>query len=405
MVKGKAILQGIQLLAIIGLITLHINSSIYGITETFSSEITPEKDYFSDLTLNPKNRIDILKAELYPEVYQKLTPQSTINTYKLPLSAPASTYVTQTYYGPYSHQTTRAIDFFGINLKVAASRSGVVMTKETGGKWNGWCNSYQDCYNKGGIWNGNHVLVRHNDGSYAYYIHMLAGSIRSGIEVGAPISQGQILGDVGATGYTCGDGNCSIPGAHLHFQTNLPNQGGTTPTPFEDCGISGNNCDAARIPLASRTYNSINYPPARANYNGRQSGIYYIGTDLAISAISITPNSALRLTREFSQPNALWNYNQETQRIEGSSNLCIQNNNEVYAKTADCNGGNAQKWIKSIDNQLQNIGTTKCLESDLSNQVGSYIEVRDCVSDNPRQYFRLSQEYLPIDITKDPINP
>ena len=125
----KTILQSIQVFILLGIMTSLISSSTKTLAQEFSSEITPSKDYFSDLTLNPTNRIDILKTQLYPELFPKVAPQTTADTYRLPLSAPSTTYVTQTYFGPYSHQTTKAIDFFGTNLKVAIARSGVVITK------------------------------------------------------------------------------------------------------------------------------------------------------------------------------------------------------------------------------------------------------------------------------------
>jgi hypothetical protein len=54
---------------------------------------------------------------------------------------------------------------------------------------------------------GNHVVVRHRDGRYAFYAHMQKGSVA--VEVGDRVRRGQMLGRLGNTG------NTSAP--HLHF--------------------------------------------------------------------------------------------------------------------------------------------------------------------------------------------
>ncbi len=54
---------------------------------------------------------------------------------------------------------------------------------------------------------GNHVVVRHRDGRYAFYAHMQKGSVT--VEAGDRVRRGEMLGRLGNTG------NTSAP--HLHF--------------------------------------------------------------------------------------------------------------------------------------------------------------------------------------------
>ena len=361
--------------------------------EVFSTEVDPNAhEYFADPDLNPSHRVGALRAELYAGNYQQAAPQATGgNNYRFPLSAPASTYVTQTYFGPYSHQSSRAIDWFGNNLKVAASRRGVVTTLQQGGKWDGWCNSYQSCYDQGGIWNGNHVLVTHDDGTYAYYIHLKPGTIDPNLRIGSPVAQGQVIADVGATGYTCGDGACSRPGPHLHFQVNLPNRGGTIATPFEDCDANGNQCDGSKIPVASRSYTSINYPPQRASYDGRRAGIYLLGTDLALSATTLSDNGSVRLGSP-NQANSTWTYDVSSRRIQGENNFCLEDTGTTRIKVKPCSGSNRQQWSPVPNNNLQNVGSRRCLESQSGLFRGSYINAATCSASNPKQYFRTSNQ-------------
>ena len=58
---------------------------------------------------------------------------------------------------------------------------------------------------------GNYVKIKHDNGMYTLYAHMVCGSIK--VNVGDRVSKGQILGSMGNTGYSFG--------AHLHFEVRV----------------------------------------------------------------------------------------------------------------------------------------------------------------------------------------
>ena len=359
-------------------------------------------EIFSSTDLNPHIRMDQLRLKRYPQLYNlsteptSLSPQSAAaDNYYLPISAPNTTYVTQSYFGPYSHQNSRAIDFFGSNMVVAAARKGVIISLKEGGKWDRWCNSYQNCADQGGIWNGNHILVQHSDGSYAFYIHMKAGTIRNNLQVGTPVQRGTVLGDVGATGYTCGNSSCTIPGEHLHFQVNL-NSGTTLVTPFEDCKLAINNCSSQNIPLANNRYTTNNYPAAARNFDGKPDAIYLLGSQLAIRANRLANLATLGLS---SQIDANSEIALQNNRLEAKNNYCITAVNSVAVRLVQCDSSNSQKWSKFGRYQLRSTSTGSCLQNNGNRTSGSL--VLSACRQTDSQYFRLSQEFIPI----SPVTP
>ena len=78
------------------------------------------------------------------------------------------------------------------------------------------------CAGGGGF--GNYVAIRHADGKVTYYAHMKRGTVAVG--VGAMVTCGQHLGQIGSSGYSTGP--------HLHFE---PRVSGSSDDPFG--GVSG----------------------------------------------------------------------------------------------------------------------------------------------------------------------
>jgi len=77
--------------------------------------------------------------------------------------------------------------------EVFATKGGTVVESQDG--WNGGYGSY--------------IIIHHGGGVYSLYGHL---SLRL-VEVGEKVSQGQLIGYVGNTGYTVGETGC-----HLHFE-------------------------------------------------------------------------------------------------------------------------------------------------------------------------------------------
>jgi hypothetical protein len=136
-----------------------------------------------------------------------------------------------------------AIDFAGGGWQTSATASGTV--------------SVVDLSQSTGL--GIYVEVNHGRGYRSRYAHL--SSVASGIQVGAVVRQGQVLGITGSTGY--------VTGPHLHFYLML-NGTGVKPEPmswvtgFGNWGTKQPNCVYGGTPSPYWT----SKPPANQDYNG-----------------------------------------------------------------------------------------------------------------------------------------
>mgnify|MGYP001796251085 CR=1 FL=1 len=73
-------------------------------------------------------------------------------------------------------------------------------------------------WNNGGY--GNLVDIRHADGSLTRYAH----NSRLHVEVGQSVQQGELIAEMGSTGYSTGP--------HLHFEIHQPAEGTVNPMAF-----------------------------------------------------------------------------------------------------------------------------------------------------------------------------
>lgn len=131
---------------------------------------------------------------------------------------------------------------------VTASRSGCVRRFKNNGNQCGCDISYANY--------ANYVVIDHGDGTEALYLHLEYNSIL--VSVGQYLSQGDTLGIMGATGYTCGGGAGGC-GPHLHFQVQTSPTGGCSSTgstwyntslPVSFCNVITNNGQ----PVGGSTY-------------------------------------------------------------------------------------------------------------------------------------------------------
>jgi murein DD-endopeptidase MepM/ murein hydrolase activator NlpD len=130
--------------------------------------------------------------------------------YSLPYEKGESHLLVQAYQSKlFSHKGEFALDFkMRKGTKICAARSGVVVGVKEDSKVGGVKLKY--------LSQGNHVTIKHDDGTYAHYWHLKYNGVL--VNVGDTVSKGQVIGLSGKTGYAL------FP--HLHFEvTTSPNPG------------------------------------------------------------------------------------------------------------------------------------------------------------------------------------
>lgn len=163
--------------------------------------------------------LSFLLLNVFNSIAQKnLLSIDTNYLYSLPCDDSKKVMVIQGYNGKYSHKGDFALDFrMKKGSKVHAARDGIVF--ETVGE-----------FQKGGpkkkyLSKGNHIIIKHKDGTFASYWHLSYKGIF--VKTGDTIQRGQLIGLSGNTGYS------SWP--HLHFDVYYFRYGQqvTIPTKFE----------------------------------------------------------------------------------------------------------------------------------------------------------------------------
>jgi len=134
--------------------------------------------------------------------------------YDLPYEKGVSRFLIQGYNSIFSHKHQLALDFkMKKSSSVRAARSGVVVRLEESFTKGGVSKKY---YRK-----ANQVVVRHSDGSQAYYGHLRHNGVL--VNVGDSVRQGQDIAKSGSTGYS------ALP--HLHFMVWGPTRNGRAQLP------------------------------------------------------------------------------------------------------------------------------------------------------------------------------
>jgi murein DD-endopeptidase MepM/ murein hydrolase activator NlpD len=142
--------------------------------------------------------------------------------YLLPFAHGTKHRVTQGYQGDFTHfgENEYAVDFdLKIGTPVHAARDGLVVEVKEDSRIGGPAARYGE--------HGNYILVAHEDGSFANYVHLEPGG--SIVEVGDRVTAGEHIGYSGNTGRSAGP--------HLHFDVRVPLEDGSMqsiPTLFRD---------------------------------------------------------------------------------------------------------------------------------------------------------------------------
>jgi murein DD-endopeptidase MepM/ murein hydrolase activator NlpD len=125
--------------------------------------------------------------------------------YTLPFAKNKKYSVYQGYDGKFSHQNTKSLDFsLQSGEEVFSAREGKVVqivTKNT-----------KNCLTKECAKFNNKIIVLHNDGTFAEYVHLKQNG--SAVKIGDTILEGQLIGYSGNTGWS--------KGPHLHFSVYTP---------------------------------------------------------------------------------------------------------------------------------------------------------------------------------------
>jgi murein DD-endopeptidase MepM/ murein hydrolase activator NlpD len=123
--------------------------------------------------------------------------------YHLPFPDGKAYGISQGYFGPYTHQDCRCLDFdMPEGSVVCAARGGRVITVKDDFEGGGPSLAYAD--------KANVIEVLHPDGTWATYAHLKPSSAR--VKLGQVVQAGQVLALSGHTG--------QADGPHLHFVVN-----------------------------------------------------------------------------------------------------------------------------------------------------------------------------------------
>lgn len=121
--------------------------------------------------------------------------------YYLPFAKGSKFLLIQAYNSKMSHTNELSLDFkMKQGSKICAARDGIVIATKEDSDVGGLKDEY--------LSQGNHIIIRHSDGSSAMYWHLQKDGVE--VNVGDSVTKGQLIGYSGNTGYT------AFP--HLHFQ-------------------------------------------------------------------------------------------------------------------------------------------------------------------------------------------
>lgn len=138
--------------------------------------------------------------------------QSADAVYSLPFQSGVSCRVSQGFFGKLTHfqgsQEEYAVDLVAPpGTIICAAREGKVISVRSDSDVGGPDKKFNGA--------ANYVIIKHSDGTYGSYLHMLHNSAM--VKPGQSVSPGQAIGRVGSTGH--------VTEPHLHFDVSIPIDG------------------------------------------------------------------------------------------------------------------------------------------------------------------------------------
>jgi murein DD-endopeptidase MepM/ murein hydrolase activator NlpD len=358
--------------------SLSLNDSSNPKTESSSSKI---------LIQLSKSSSSSQKTSLFDSLFSfgSIKASATINDgFKIPYENGIRANLTQTSFnkdtdgiwGPgihASHWDYSAFDFVGegSNYKIVSTKPGkVVYSADTGGK---------------GF--GSHIVISHNDGSYALYGHLNARNV----SVGDNISQAQYIGNEGSSGgqkfqhlhfetfnrYPCVKNNISY-NVESCFIDNAVAYGGKKgndyylassmrPT-FVEC-TNNNKCTNGYPDIAGEWYTSQNSTKP-ATFNNYSGTINFYGWQFDVqNAGNVSGNGTFQGTpvQIRQAPNGVneaqkWFFDQQGKEIKGMNDYCLDaGDSQGRLVIWTCNGTNNQKWTFYPNGLIKNLQTNQCI--------------------------------------------
>ncbi len=156
------------------------------------------------------------------QLQKGIIKEDTSFVYSLPFKKNKKYLLVQGYFSKYTHKNRAALDFkMKRGTTIYAARGGMVVRVKEDGRKGGLNKKYRP--------DGNVIIIQHADGSRAGYWHLQFNS--AFVNVGDTVTQGQLIGLSGKTGYTL------FP--HLHFivwRFNVNNQWQQVGTRFKTSG-------------------------------------------------------------------------------------------------------------------------------------------------------------------------
>lgn len=152
------------------------------------------------LTCSFSSKAQLTDAEIYALKSGRVKPDTSY-IYSLPFATKSKFLLIQAYNSRMSHTNELSLDFkMKPGSKICAAREGVVIATKEDSDRGGLKSEYMS--------DGNHIIIRHADGSTAMYWHLRKDGVL--VNEGDMVQKGQHIGYSGNTGYS------AFP--HLHFQ-------------------------------------------------------------------------------------------------------------------------------------------------------------------------------------------